>query len=94
MSWRALDGNKRLQHGKHRFASFWQVCDADRSYCAWVCNSAPRSLPSTLALFKDYIWEKHGGVVQVGKYKGMFFDELLDTQPEYCAPGHRSHIFL
>jgi len=48
-------------------------------------NAPPRSLPPSLAMFKQYLLAKHGGVVRVGKFKSMFFDELYEREPAYCV---------
>ena len=69
--------SRHLRQGKHRFATFQQVAANDRMYCAWVIHAPPRSLPPTLAMFKQYLLGKHGGVVRVGKFKSLFFDFQL-----------------
>ena len=84
MDFGGLD-SRHLRQGKHRFATFQQVAASDRMYCAWVMNAPPRSLPPSLAMFKQYLLAKHGGVVRVGKFKSMFFDELYEREPAYCV---------
>lgn len=77
--------SRHLRQGKHRFATFQQVAASDRMYCAWVIHAPPRSLPPSLVMFKQYLLAKHGGVVRVGKFKSLFFDELYEREPAYCV---------
>ena len=59
---------------------FVEVARDDRPYCAWVlADGGP-----AFARFKSYLRRVHGGVLMVGKHKGLFFDEILHNNPEYC----------
>ena len=69
-----------LRFWKHRGRKFEDVAAMDRGYCAWVLRE--KALP--LHAFYRYLIEVRGGVLQVGKHKGRFFDEGLEGAPEYC----------
>jgi len=75
-----------LRCGKHRGATFEQAAE-DRGYCAWVLRETAdgKWLPRDLRAFCDYLRDKHGGVLCIGKHKNRFFDEVLTDDPDYVA---------
>ena len=75
-----------LRCGKHRDCTFAQVAE-DRGYCAWVLRVTAdgKRLPRDLRAFCNYIKDRHGGVLCVGKHKHRFFDEVLKDDPDYAA---------
>jgi len=74
-----------LRIGKHRGASFEAVAQQDRNYCAWIF----RERPSGFKRVHKYLVENHGGVINVGKYKGKFFDEVLHDTPDALGVNTR-----
>lgn len=75
-----LNGNRLLLNGKYRNHTFAHA-EADRGYCIWVLG-AP-SVPLSLRLFQHYLKQQHGGIFFVGKHKGRFFDEVLQSDAAY-----------
>ncbi len=75
-----------LRCGKHGGRLFEDVAAADRSYCAWVLREKAdgKKLSRDLKAFAKFIIEEHGGVLEVGKHRGRFFDEVLRDDPEYA----------
>ena len=71
-----------LKIGKHRGASF-AAASCDRSYCAWVLRE--KDLAQGLRKFRAYLVDAHGGILNIGKHKGKFFDELVAEEENYCA---------
>ena len=71
-----------FQIGTYRGRSFDQVAAHDRKYCAWVMRNNS-NLPPNLQSFGEYLLEQHGGVMPVGKYKNHFFNEIVQSNPEY-----------
>lgn len=74
--------HRLILHGKHRNSTFIQV-ELDRAYCSWVLGST--SLPLSLRLFQFYLRQRHGGIFTVGKYRGRFFDEVMQSDPSYSS---------
>ena len=87
-----------LRRGKHRGRRFEDVAAIDRGYCAWVLREKVLPLHS----FYRYLIKAHGGILNVGKHKGRFFDKVLEggggvlrvgAEPERAArnppPVHR-----
>ena len=33
---------------------------------------------------QTYLRQTHGGILQVGRHKGMFFSEVLELESDYC----------
>ena len=64
----------RVYHGKHNGSTFQDVIENDRSYVSWVLRCD--SLPSSLKMLKQYVLEKNGGIMTVGKYRGRYFSEV------------------
>ena len=75
-----------LRCGKHGGRLFEDVAAADRSYCAWVLREKAdgKKLSRDLKAFAKFLLEEHGGVLEVGKHRGRFFDEVLRDDPEYA----------
>ena len=71
-----------LRVGKHKGRSFQEVA-ADRLYCSWILRE--KDLSRSLNKFREYLLKEHKGIVTVGKYKRMFFDEVHKEDPDYCA---------
>ena len=72
--------HRLLLNGKYKNHTFSHA-EADRGYCNWVLGSP--SLPLSLRLFQHYLKQRHGGIFFVGKHKGRFFDEVLQSDPAY-----------
>ena len=47
-------------------------------------------MPSSLRDFARYIKERYGGILMAGKYKHMFFADVLELHPDYAAPRARA----
>ena len=75
-----------LRCGKHRGASFAQAAE-DRGYSAWVLREVAdgKRLHPDLRAFGEYIKDEHGGVLCVGRYRHLFFDEVCRNDPAYLA---------
>jgi len=75
-----------LRRGKHHGSTFEQAAE-DRGYCAWVLRATAdgKRLPQDLRSFSNYIKDKHGGILYVGKHKNRFFDEVLRDDPAYVT---------
>ena len=72
--------HRLILNGKYKNHTFYHA-EADRGYCNWVLGSP--SLPLSLRLFQHYLKQRHGGIFFVGKHKGRFFDEVLESDPAY-----------
>ena len=72
--------HRLLLNGKYKNHTFSHA-EADRGYCNWVLGSP--SLPLSLRLFQHYLKQRYGGIFFVGKHKGRFFDEVLQSDPAY-----------
>lgn len=68
-----------LRIGKHKGESF-EVVQNDRSYVSWILRENPRGFTKFARIVKD----RHGGILDVGRHKGAFFDEVLRDDPDYC----------
>ena len=80
----AHNGSRLIRHGKYKRLTFDALAAADKDYVSW-CLRAP-SLPSSLREFARYVKERHGGLLMAGKYKHMFFADVLEFHPDYAAP--------
>ena len=65
-----------LKCGKHRGRTYEEVAALDRGYCAWVLNDGASSL--AFRGFASFLRRAHGGVLKVGRHKGLFFDEAWE----------------
>ena len=65
--------------GSSRSKRLEDVAAIDRGYCAWVLRDKVLLLPS----FYRYLNKAHGGILNVGKHKGRYFDEVLEGAPEH-----------
>ena len=74
-----------FRRGKFIGETYEDVAQKDRQYAAWAIREqrAAGRLPRSLARFVQYVSDVHGGVMSVGKHKGLYFDELLRDEPEY-----------
>ena len=78
-----------FKYGKYIGQCFEKVAREDRSYSAWALREEQGShLSRNLANFVKYVKEKHGGVVRAGKHRGVYFNEVAQSDPDYvdwCA---------
>ncbi len=74
-----------LRCGKHAGRRYQDVAATDKNYCAWVLRerSEGKRLPRDLRGLANYIRQNFGGVVEIGKYKGFFFGDVLTRDPDY-----------
>ena len=75
-----------LRCGKHAGQRFEDVAAADSSYCSWVLREKAdgKQLSRDLKSFATFIIKEHGGVLQVGKHRLRFFDDVLREDPDYA----------
>ena len=74
-----------FQAGKHAGQSFEQIAADDRRYSAWAGQ-----LSRNLAAFVKYVKKRHGGVVGVGKHRGLYPWGLEQSVPAN-VPRIRRH---
>ena len=62
-----------IRCGKHAGRPFGDVAATDPWYCAWVLREKAdgTKLSRDLGSFAKYIQDVHGGVLEVGKHRGM-----------------------
>ena len=74
-----------LHCGKHAGRAFADVAATDWPYCAWVLREKAEgsNLSRGLKAFAKYIQDVHGGVLEVGKHRGRYFNEVLRDDLEY-----------
>ena len=75
-----------LRCGKHAGRLNHEVAVADPWYCAWVVRERAegRTLPRDLKALAKFVENQHGGVMEVGKHRGKFFDTIIKDDPEYA----------
>ena len=79
-----MAGRKLIRHGKYKGAlTFEQLAACDKDYAAWCLRSG--SLPASLKQFARWLKQEHGGILSVGKYKNMFFNDVLEQHPDYAV---------
>jgi hypothetical protein len=72
--------------GKHAGHSFQKIAAEDRRYSAWALRLEREDggkLSRNLAAFVKYVRALHGGVMSIGKHRGLYFNELLSNDPAY-----------
>ena len=74
-----------LRCGKHAGRRFGDVAATEPWYCAWVLREKTdgHKLSRDLNALARFLEQEHGGVLQVGKHRGRFFDEILNDDPDY-----------
>ena len=73
-----------LRSGKYKGHTFGQVAEIDRKYCAWLLTaSQDQSLPRDLKKFALHLEKVHGGLLQLGRHKGEWFNDVWKTHPDY-----------
>ena len=75
-----------LRCGKHAGRQFHEVAATDQYYCAWVVRERAegKKLPRDLKALAKLVEHEHGGVMEVGKHRGRFFDEIMKGDPDYA----------
>ncbi len=75
-----------LRCGKHCGRQIHEVAATDPWYCAWVVRERAegKKLPRDLNALAKFIEHEHGGVMQVGKHRGKFFNAILQDDPDYA----------
>ena len=74
-----------LRLGKHRGQRHEEVAAAVKGYCAWILRE--KALPQGFSSLYKYLINVHGGIMQVGKHRGKYFNEVLGRHPT-IASGH------
>ena len=77
-----------FQAGKHAGQSFEQIAADDRRYSAWALREQREGaqLSRNLAAFVKYVKKRHGGVVGVGKHRGLYPWGLEQSLPALPCP--------
>ena len=79
-----MSGRKLIRHGKYKgMLTFEQLAACDKDYVSWCLRS--ESLPLSLKQFARWVKQEHGGILSVGKYKHMYFNDVLEHHPDYAA---------
>ena len=74
-----------LVQGKYVGRTFEYVAREDRSYVEWALREERSGeLSTNLAAFVGYVKHAYGGILTVGKHKGLYFTELMEKDPEYA----------
>ena len=75
-----------LRTGKHRGKTTEFVEKNDKRYCSFLIETIRDKLPlpPDLKRFGKELMARHGGVLNVGKHKGEFFDEIATKSPDYA----------
>ena len=78
--------SKMLRRGKHAGRLNHEVAAADPWYCAWALRERAegKTLPRDLKALANFIENEHGGVMEVGKHRGKFFDKIIEDDPDYA----------
>ena len=74
-----------LRCGKHAGRLNHEVAVNDPWYCAWVVRERAegKTLPRDLKALAKFVENQHGGVMEVGKHRGKFFDTILKDGPDF-----------
>ena len=79
-----MSGRRLIRHGKYKgMLTFEQLAACDKDYVSWCLRS--ETLPLSLKQFARWVKHVHGGMLSVGKYKNMYFNEVLEQHPDYAA---------
>jgi len=73
-----------FKNGKHAGQSFERVAAEDRRYSAWALREQEEcggKLSRNLAAFVKFIKERHGGVLSIGKHRGLYRCAGLNEHP-------------
>ena len=76
-----------LRCGKHAGRPFHEVAVVDVGYCSWVLREmreGKKTLPRDLMALARFLEQEHGGVLDVGKHRGRFFDSIFKDDPDYA----------
>ena len=84
----AHQGSRLVRHGKYKRLTFEALAASDKDYVSWCLRA--QGLPSSLRDFARYVKERYGGILMAGKYKHMFFADVLELHPDYAAPRARA----
>ena len=83
-----MAGRKLIRHGKYKgMFTFEQLAACDKDYVSWCLRS--ESLPLSLKQFARWVKQEHGGMLSVGKYKNLYFNEVLEHHPDYAVRSAR-----
>ena len=76
---------RMLRSGKYRGFSYKHVKDLDRPYCGWGLDAnVEATLPRDMRVFACHIEREHGGLLRLGRHKGMWFQDVWKAHPDYC----------
>ena len=79
-----MSGRKLIRHGKYKgMLTFEQLAACDKDYVSWCLRS--ETLPLSLKQFARWVKQEHGGMLSVGKYKNMYFNEVIEHHPDYAV---------
>jgi hypothetical protein len=80
-----LSETVELTNGKHSGKTYLQVYTDHTPYCRWILENNPRGFESFYKfLSKPERKEKIMTTMQFGKYKGMLYQEILNSDTKYC----------
>ena len=65
--------------GKYKGKRFCEAAH-DRGYCGWVLHAHPQGFER----FADFLKRTHGGLMPIGKHRGLFYDEIIARDPGYA----------
>jgi uncharacterized protein (DUF3820 family) len=73
----------RISIGKYKGHYFWDVYDADKSYCKWALESNIDD-KEFLAWLNNKNLDEQDDIMPFGKYRGKTFQFIYDNDKEYC----------
>ena len=83
-----MSGRRLIRHGKYKgMLTFEQLAACDKDYVSWCLRS--ETLPLSLKQFARWVKQEHGGMLSVGKYKNLYFNDVLEHHPDYAVRSAR-----
>ena len=75
-----------LKYGKYCGQQFEDVVRNDAGYAAWVLREqrGGHQLSRNYSNFAKYIRDRHGGIMPVGRFKGQFYNDVIQDE-QYCV---------
>ena len=88
-----------IKNGKYAGQSFERIAAEDRRYCAWALREEREGgqLSRNLAGFVKFVKERHGGVMTIGKHRGLYrragssptWENVCSGNQETRKPGNQ-----